>query len=93
MSREHELVALVLCDSGLDASSDIVRNGLPGLVEAAMRLATRAEAADVVEAEVQVRDPVVDGARAPEGQDQQLVGQVGGEKAGYVAVVIFAGSC
>lgn len=90
MPRENNFIVRILLHSILKLPRQHIRNRLPCLPEPAVRPAAVADVGDALLDEVQVCDPGVDGAGAAEGEDEEFVGCVCGEKAGDVAVFVFA---
>lgn len=84
MADGNNLVGRVGVSGGFDGGKDALSGLGPGGVEASEGMAAGADVGRVDEREAEVREVVADGAGAAEGDDDEVIGAVGGDEAGNV---------
>lgn len=91
VAGNHERVAWVGLLGGVDLALQRSSDGLVVAPEPGVDLAAAAQGAGL-HGSVEVGEPIAEGAAAPEGQHNQLVGVVGGQEAGRIAKRIYTGA-
>ena len=88
MPGEVEGIARIRAHRGLDLARQIVCSGFPCLPESSVNLAASTEVIVILQDEVKISNPVLDGATASEGDHEPLVGVVRGQETGCASKVI-----
>lgn len=90
VAANHQPIARIGLLGGVDLGLQRGSDGLVVAPEPGVDFAAAAQGAGA-HGSVDVSDPIAEGAAAPEGQHDQLVGVVGSQEAGRVAPLIYAG--